>query len=96
VYATTRRRLIPIAGIAILTGPTGFGDVGRGVEGDAARVGWVGCVVGLDLGLDALVVGRLDVAGADGGDDWPAGSVSLHPASAVSSTNAPASLTLRR
>lgn len=82
----------------MLAGPVTAGfvvGVGRGVEGFAEGVGRVGGgLVGRLVGSAGVLV--VEGLVTDGGDDCPAGSVSLHPTSAVTSTNAPTSLTLRR
>ena len=76
-----------MAGIDRVTGPVA---VGLAVVGVAVADGDGGAVV---AGLGGP---ELDGAELDGRGELPDGAVSLHPASAVTTTRAPTSLTPRR
>lgn len=83
----------------MLTGPD---TVGLG-EGTAVLVGGrtgLGLVTRLGdpvgASVDEAVAGGVGVVRLDGRGELPVGAVSLHPASAVNTTSAPTSLTLRR
>jgi len=86
-----------MAGIDRVTGPVA---VGLAVVGVAVADGDGGAVVaglgGPELDGPELDGPELDGAELDGRGELPDGAVSLHPASAVTTTRAPTSLTPRR